>query len=71
MKYYFVTIQAKNKYGDKSLWNLAIDISPMQYSLDSKKSEEDREGGPFYTNFIILNTLEITKEEYEKYCLEF
>jgi hypothetical protein len=70
MKYYFITYQAKTKYGI-NIWNEAIDISPMQFIRDNEEAETKapHEGG--YYEFRVLNTCEISKEEFNKWDGEF
>lgn len=69
-KYYFITYQANNKQGGHtSIWNQVIDISPMEFIKNTIEVEEA--GSRTYYNFVVINTCEITKKEFEKYCLRF
>jgi len=67
MKYYFITYQAttrKTPYS-VSIWNQCIDVSPMEFI---KKVEVDESfGSRTYLNFIVINTLEISLQDFEKY----
>lgn len=66
MKYYFITYQASNRSGSISVWNQVIDIRPMEFIIMTGEIE-GKEGNGYYNNFVIINTLEITKEEYLYY----
>lgn len=68
-KYYFITYQAENRQGSTSIWNQVIDISPMGFIKNVIEVEEA--GSRTYYNFVVINTCEITKMEFEKYCLRF
>lgn len=65
MKYYFITYQATNRQGAVSIWNLVINTNPMQFIRDTQKQEEA--GHNTFIDFVILNTLEITSEEFEEW----
>lgn len=70
MKYYFITYQGKNnRHGSISIWNEVINTSPMDFI----KKVEDREYtyGQTYSNYVIINTCEITEEEFIKYKDQF
>jgi len=62
-KHYFITYQAVNRQGSKSIWNQVINTSPM---LFIKAVEEGEKSGTYY-NYVVINTCEITKEDYEKF----
>jgi len=63
MKYYFITYQATNKQGTKSTWNQVINMSPMRFIKDVEKAEISG----IYHGFVVLNTCEISKEEFEEF----
>lgn len=65
MKYYFITYQATNRQGSVSIWNDVIDKSPMEFIIDIEKTEEM--GSDTYYNFRVLNTLVISKNEFDKF----
>lgn len=69
MKYYFITYQAQNRQGSKSVWNEVIDSSPMEFMIYVRNLEESH--GNNYYNFVVLNALEISEEEYLKYMGQF
>lgn len=69
MKYYFITYQATNKQGCKSIWNQAINVSPMDFIKDVESLEDKT--NPVYRSYVVINTCEISKQEYEKYKDEF
>lgn len=72
MKHYFVTYQASNKDGSISIWNDVINESPMEFIKKIEKIEKrEYEGSNTYKNFVVINTCEITEEEYEKFRFEF
>jgi hypothetical protein len=65
MKYYFITYQATNKQGTDSMWNQVINVSPMHFIKRISKIEE--QGSRTYNSFVVVNTCEITKEQYEEF----
>jgi hypothetical protein len=66
MKYYFITYQATSRNGGSvSIWNCVIDESPMKFIKDIEETEENL--GSVYCNFVMLNTLEISKDEYNEW----
>jgi len=65
MKYYFITYQATNRNGISSMWNQVIDISPMAFI--KMVSDVEKNGSKKYSSFVIINTLEISKEEFNGY----
>ena len=74
-KYYFITYEAmcntklaRRSYGIKTKFNDVIDISPMKFLQDAKALEDYNSS---FTDHVITNTLEITKEEFEEFELEF
>ena len=74
-KYYFITYQAKcNNYESKSIhgaiatFNDVINVSPMQF-LKERRSFEELDNT--FINHSVTNILEITKEEFEEFELEF
>lgn len=62
-KYYFVTYQGRSKYGSQ-LFQMPIDCHPIDHILKETNNS-------IYSNFFLLNYIEITKEEYKKYKDEF
>ena len=63
MKYYFITYQASERWGDSiSVFNKVIATSPMRFvsELNSVKDEN-------YKNFVVLNTCEISEKEYNEF----
>ena len=65
MKYYFITYQATNRQGSVSIWNDVINESPMKFIKDIQKTEE--RGSNTYYNFVILNTCEISEDEFNEF----
>ena len=67
MKYYFITYKGKirSELGNYSIWNQCINCSPMEFIKIIEKSEQ--KGSDNYFDFVVINTLEITKEEFDKY----
>ena len=62
-KFYFITYQATNKQGSISIWNQVIKNSPMHFITNI--AEVEWNGSNTYKNFVILNTCEISKVQYE------
>lgn len=65
MKYYFITYQGINRQGSVSIWNQVINVNPMKFIKDVEKTEY--EGSNTYYNFVVLNTCEITEDEFKKF----
>lgn len=65
MKYYFITYQATNRQGSVSIWNQVINKSPMKFIKDI--SEAERKGSNTYFNFVVINTCEITEQQFKEY----
>jgi hypothetical protein len=65
MKYYFITYQATNRQGSVSIWNQVINESPMKFIKYIQSVEEN--GSNTYYNFVVLNTCEISKEEFSEF----
>lgn len=65
MKYYFITYQATNRQGSVSIWNDVINESPMKFIKDIQKTEE--KGSNTYYNFVVLNTCEISEDEFNEF----
>lgn len=65
IKYYFITYQASNRQGGISIWNEVIATSPMKFIKNTE--QENDKGSNTYYNFVILNTCEISKKEFNKY----
>ncbi len=68
-KYYFITYQATNRQGTTSCWNQVINVSPMFFIQHLAKVEEA--GSQTYYNFVVINTCEISAEEYERFKDQF
>lgn len=60
MKYYFITYQATNRQGTDSIWNQVINVSPMKFIKDIELSNT-------YYNFVVLNTCEISVDEFKEF----
>lgn len=71
MKYYFITYRSaiRKNPSTYSIWNQCIDISPMDFIKNLEEAELVGNGS--YFCFVILNTLEITKEEFKKFKGKF
>jgi hypothetical protein len=71
MKYYFITYQATNSSGSMSQWNQVINTSPMEF-IKKVDAAEDK-GTPYrnYKFFTVINTCEISEEDYNKYKDQF
>lgn len=69
MKYYFITYQAESKDGHVAIWNQVINTSPMKFILDVEKAEE-KSGGVYY-NFNVINTCEISRDEFKEFDGQF
>lgn len=70
-KYYFITYRADNRYENShNIWNQVIDISPMDF-VKKLQDAEDKSEKSYYMNFVVLNTCEITEQEYNQYEGEF
>jgi hypothetical protein len=71
MKYYFITYQATNSQGSISKWNQVTDKSPMEFI--KKVEEAEDQGTPYkrYFGFVVINTCEISVEDFNKYEDEF
>ena len=69
MKYYFITYQATNKQGSVSIWNQVINKSPMEFIKSIQETEE--RGSNTYHNFVVINTLEISENEFYIYKYNF
>lgn len=68
MKYYFITYQATSRSGINSTWNQVIDRSPMAFiKMISDIEKNGVNKGHTYINFVIINTCEITKEEFNEF----
>ena len=63
-KYYFITYQGSNN-GDIHIWNDVIDQSPISF-IKFMNSDD----GLKYNNFILLNSLEISVEDFNEYKLK-
>jgi hypothetical protein len=69
MKYYFITYQATNKQGTISTWSDVTNESPMDF-IKRISSIEER-GSRTYNNFVVINTCEISRTEFEKFKNSF
>ena len=65
MKYYFITYQATNRQGSVSTWNQVINESPMKFIKDIVSYEQMDSNT--YDNFVVLNTFEISEEEFKEF----
>lgn len=65
MKYYFITYQATNRQGSVSIWNEVINETPMKFIKGIQKTEE--KGSNTYYNFVVLNTCEISEDEFNEF----
>jgi len=69
MKYYFITYQAtsisNSINGSVSTWNQVIKGSPMNFIKKVQEVEEN--GSRSYFNFVVINTCEITEEEFNEF----
>jgi hypothetical protein len=69
MKYYFITYQATNKQGSISIWNQVINESPMKFIKHVENVEKN--GSNTYYNFVVLNTIEISEDEFKEFNNHF
>ena len=65
MNYYFITYQATNRQGSISIWNQVINQTPMKFIKHIQSVEEN--GSNTYYNFVIVNTCEISWEQFNEY----
>ena len=69
-KYYFITYRGRghSRSGNSiySTWSECIDIPPMKFMLDVQESENRAEKS-YYSSFDLINTVEISKIEYDEY----
>lgn len=65
MKYYFITYQATNRQGSVSIWNQVINQSPMKFIKHVQEVEE--RGSNTYHNFVVINTCEISEDDFKSY----
>ena len=65
MKYYFITYQATNRQGIDSIWNQVINVSPMKFIKHVQEVEE--RGSNTYYNFVVINTCEISEDDFNSY----
>jgi len=68
-KYYFVTYTAASMSGSAT-WNETTDKHPVQFIIDVSKAQQKSQHSHF-NNFVLLNSLELTEEEYNLYNDEF
>ena len=71
MKYYFITYQATNNSGSISKWNQVIDTSPMEFIKKIEAAEEGATPYRNYRSFVVINTCEISVDDFNKYEDEF
>jgi len=71
-KYYFITYRGMSRDSDSSLsiWNTVTDLSPMAFIKKLLVSESEARNS-YYKDFVIMNTEEISKEEYLEYKGKF
>lgn len=63
--YYFITYSAKNKYaGTIHIWNAVTDIFPIQWLLAIRDDT-------YYTEFSLINYVEISEETYLEFKGKF
>lgn len=62
-KYYFVSFCCKHNNSVIKYYNGCTDKTPINYILDLRKENVNKG----FTDFVILNVLEITEEEYNKH----
>ena len=67
MKYYFITYQASNRHGVISTWQEVINVSPMEFIEYAADTERKSEMGNMYYNFVIINTCEISEDDFNKF----
>ena len=65
MKYYFITYQATNRQGSVSIWNQVIKGNPMKFIKHVQGVEES--GSNTYNNLVVLNTCEISEDEFNEF----
>jgi hypothetical protein len=65
MKYYFITYKARNRQGSDSTWNDVINTSPMKFIKEVEQAE--KESRDVYFDFVVLNTCEISEEEFNEF----
>ena len=65
MKYYFITYKETNRQGSVSTWNQVINESPMKFIKDIVSYEQMDSNT--YDNFVVLNTFEISEEEFKEF----
>lgn len=69
--YYFVTYQALSlNSGNIHTWCEAINEHPMDFIIEQRKAENESEDR-YYSQFAIINSMEITKEQYKEYHGKF
>ena len=70
-KYYFITYQAK-RIGQpiNDYWNTVIDVSPMEFIMSAKRSEEESERS-YYKEFVITSVLEISYTDFQEFDGQF
>lgn len=70
-KYYFITWQATpwDNFASKRMWSTVIDQSPMAFIINAERIE--REANRTYRDFLVINTLEITEDEFKEFKGQF
>lgn len=71
MEYYFITYQATNSSGSISKWNQVIDTSPMEFIKKVEKVEDQETPFRRYRSFVVINTCEISVDDYNKFKDQF
>lgn len=71
MKYYFITYQATHNSGPICKWNQVIDTSPMEFVKKVEAAEEGATPYRNYRSFVVINTCEISEEDYYKFRDQF
>ena len=70
-KYYFITYEAKSRRENISQkWNHVVSISPIAVIAEQNSEARKNANSRFY-DYILINSIEIIKEEYLKYKDKF
>jgi len=67
MKYYLITYSAEIILsGTRIYWSKAINNDPVDYFIEAKEKEEEKQTINHYKNFAINFFTEVTEEQYFK-----
>ena len=67
MKYYLITYSAEITLGGNRIyWSKAINSDPVDYFIEAKEEEEEKQTLNHYKNFAINFFTEVTEEQYFK-----